>query len=65
MRQTVIGDPLSQGFRQTIADFFCDVLVGQRIECTDEMIQRHPRFGFAERVLIQIFAGEFFVEILR
>ena len=62
--QAIGGDPLGQRLGQSIGDARFDVGIGQRVESSDEVIQRQRGLGLAEGVGVEVFVGELLVEVL-
>ena len=65
MRQAVGVDPLWQSFGQAVLDRFRDVSIGQRIDRSHQVVQRHAGFWLTQRVLVEIFPFELLIEVFR
>src|SRR5262249_42635082 len=65
IREAVILDPLTEVFRQPIADWRFDICWKKWIERPDEVIERQPRLGLRMRVLVQVLPLKVAIEKVR
>ncbi len=64
VRQAIGLNPLAQCFRQSVVDAFLDITIGQRVECTDQVIEWHAGLGGAKRIAIKILTNELVGQIV-